>query len=392
MPGEKMKITVTDRAGIPLSPGSARVITDEGYLRVPGRVARIGVQQYLAGELGLTDRPSTDVIGVYRPPESVFDPVSLATYDNSAVTVEHPTEMVNAETHRQVSVGHAISDGRQEGDFVVVDLLIKDGDAIKAIDAGKCELSAGYVAEYVHEPGTAIDGTPYEFIQRGIAVNHIALVESARAGRLARLFDHKTPLEAVMSHKVTLDSGAKVEVADEASAILIQSTIDGLRKRVADAEEEKTKAELAKDEAEAKADALDEENEELKEKASEDSISKRLADVLAVTDAARKLAGAEFTCDSVSPLEIKRAALAARLPKRAWADKSEAYISAAWDSEMEKKESEDEDEEDEKSKTTDSHRQLGADLSKVKSGDAQTTLDAAYQARMERTANAWKGN
>lgn len=387
-----MKITVTDRAGIPLSPGSARIVTDEGYLRVPGRVARIGVQQYLAGELGLTDRPSTDVIGVYRPPESVFDPVSLSTYDNSAVTVEHPTEMVNAETHRQVSVGHAISEGRQEGDFVVVDLLIKDGDAIKAIEAGKAELSAGYLAEYVEQPGTTPDGTPYEFIQRGIAVNHIALCDQARAGRLARLFDHKTPLEAVMSHKVTLDSGVKIEVADEASAVLIQTTLDSLRNAVRDAEEAKTEAEAEKAKAEAKADALDEENEELKEKASEDSISKRLADVLAVTDAARKLAGAEFTCDSVSPLEIKRAALAARLPKRAWADKSEAYVSAAWDSEMEKKESEDEDEEDEKSKTTDSHRQLGADLSKVKVTDAQTTLDAAYQARMDRTANAWKGN
>lgn len=386
-----MKILLQDRAAIPVP--SQRTYTENGYLKVPGRVALAGnVQQYLASELGLADRPGNTVVNVYRPPESVFDPASLATYDNADVTVEHPTEMVDAGTFKRVAVGHAISPGRQEGIAVVVDLLIKDADAIKAIEGGKCELSAGYMAEYVEQPGVTPDGTPYEFIQRGIAVNHIALCDQARAGRLARLFDHKTPLEAVMSHKVTLDSGAKVEVADEASAILIQSTIDGLRKRVADAEEEKTKAELAKDEAEAKADALDEENEELKKQASEDSISKRLADVLAITDAARKLAGAEFTCDSVNPLEIKRAALAARLPKRAWADKSEAYVSAAWDSEMEKKEAEDEDEEDEKSKTTDSHRQLGDDLSKVKTGDAQTTLDAAYQARMERTANAWKGN
>ena len=386
-----MKILLQDRAAIHVP--SQREYTENGYLKVPGRVALAGnVQQYLAEELGLTDRPGNTVVNVYRPPESVFDPASLATYQGADITVEHPTEMVDAATYKRVSVGHAISAGRQEGNGVVVDLLIKDADAIKAIEAGKCELSAGYLAEYIRRPGTAPDGTPYEFVQDGIAVNHIAICDKARAGHLARLFDHKTPLEAVMSHKVTLDSGAKVEVADEASAILIQSTIDGLRKRVADAEEEKEKAEMAKDEAEAKADALDEENEELKEKASEDSISKRLADVLAVTDAARKLAGAEFTCDSVSPLEIKRAALAARLPKRAWADKSEAYISAAWDSEMEKKEAEDEEDEDEKSKTTDSHRKLADDMSKVKTGDAQTTLDAAYQARMDRTANAWKGN
>ena len=195
-----------------------------------------------------------------------------------------------------------------------------------------------------------------------------------------------------MTHKVTLDSGVKIEVADEASAVLLQSTIDGLRKAARDAEEAKAKAEAEKAKAEAKADALDEENEELKEKASEDSISNRLADVLAVTDAARKLAGTEFTCDSVSPIEIKRAALAVRNPKRAWADKAEAYVLAAWDSEMEKKEAEDEEDEKNKGSTADSHRQFGADLANVPTGDAQPTIDAAYQARMERTANAWKRN
>jgi len=386
-----MKILLQDRAAIPVP--SHREYSENGYLKVPGRVALAGnVQQYLASELGLTDRPGNTVVNVYRPPESVFDPASLATYDNADVTVEHPTEMVDAGTFKRVAVGHAISPGRQEGIAVVVDLLIKDAEAIKAIEGGKAELSAGYLAEYVEQPGTTPDGTPYEFIQRGIAVNHIALCDQARAGRLARLFDTKPAEEAVMTHKVTLDSGVKIEVADEASAVLLQSTIDGLRKAARDAEEAKAKAEAEKAKAEAKADALDEENEELKEKASEDSISNRLADVLAVTDAARKLAGTEFTCDSVSPIEIKRAALAVRNPKRAWADKAEAYVLAAWDSEMEKKEAEEEEDEKNKGSTADSHRQFGADLANVPTGDAQPTIDAAYQARMERTANAWKGN
>lgn len=389
-----MKILLQDRAAIPVP--SHREYTENGYLKVPGRVALAGnVQQYLAEELGLTDRPGNTIVNVYRPPESVFDPASLATYQGADITVEHPTEMVDAQTYKRVSVGHAVSAGRQEGNGVVVDLLIKDADAIKAIEAGKCELSAGYLAEYIRRPGTAPDGTPYEFVQDGIAVNHIAICDKARAGHLARLFDHKTAdKEPVMTYKVTLDSGQKVEVADESTSILIQSTIDGLRKRVVDAEEEKTKAEQAKDEAEAKADAKDEENEELKKQASEDSINKRLAEVLAVTDSARKVAGDKFVCDSVSPVAIMRAALDAAGVKckrhESWDAAPEAYVVAAFDMAEEKKDTEDEEEEDDKSKTTDSHRQLGADLSKVKTGDAQTTLDAAYQARMDRTANAWK--
>lgn len=384
-----MRILITDRQWLPVA--SHRERTENGYLKVPGRVALAGnVQEYLARELGLTDRAPNELVAVYRPPESVFDPASLASYDNADITIEHPDDLVSAETYDRVAVGHAISPGRQDGDAVVCDLLIKSADAISAIEGGKAELSAGYLAEYVREPGVTPDGTPYEFIQRDITINHIALCDRARAGRRARLFDHNPAKEADMTHKVTLDSGVKVEVADEATQALIQATIDGLRKRVADAEEAKAKAEAAKDEAEAKADAKDAENEELKKKASEDSIGKRLAEVIAVTDSARKLAGAEFTVDSVNPVEIKRAALAKRLPSRDWAAKSDAYVHAAWDSELERVQDEEEEEEGKKSKTTDSHRQLGHDLSKVPVTDAQKTLDAAYQARMERIANAHK--
>lgn len=376
------KILLLDRAAFPVS--TQREYTENGYLKVPGTVALAGnVQQYFASELGLNDRKPNEIINVYRPPEEVFDQESLGTYAHADVTDEHPKKMVDADTFKMVAVGHALGVGRPEGDAVVVDLIIKDADAIKAIESGKAELSVGYLAEYIHQPGTAPDGTAYEFIQRGIAVNHIALCDNARAGRKARLFDTEPAKGAVMTYKATLDSGASVEVADEATKTLIQTTIDGLRKRVADAEEEKAKAEQAKDEAEAKADAKDEENEELKKKASEDSVSKRVADVIAVTDTARKLAGEEFTCDSVNPVEIKRAALAVRLPKRAWADKSEAYIAAAWDAEVERKEAEDEEEEDDKSKTNDSHRALGKDLGKVKTGDAQATRDANYKAFLD---------
>lgn len=388
-----MKILIQDRASIPVP--SRREYTENGYLKVSGVVALAGnVQDYLASELGLTDRPGNTVVRVYRPAESVFDPVSLDSYATADVTVEHPTEMVDAATYRRDSVGHATGPGRREGDAVVVDMIIKDQAAIKAIEGGKAELSAGYLAEYIEQAGVSPTGEPHDFIQSGIVINHVALCDKARAGRTARLFDHKTPLEAVMSHKVTLDSGVKVEVADEATQTLIQSTIDGLRKRVADAEEAKTEAEAEKEKAEAKADATDEENEELKAKASEDSISRRVSDVLAATDSARKIAGAEFTTDSVSPLVIKRAAMDAAgvSCKRyeSWDKAPDAYVEAAFDMAEEKKDTEDEEEEDEKSKTTDSHRALAKDLSKVKTGDAQATIDAAYTARMDRLSNAWK--
>ncbi|RAW93968.1 MULTISPECIES: DUF2213 domain-containing protein [unclassified Photorhabdus] len=388
-----MRITVCDRVTFPVD--SQREITPEGYLKVPGRVARVGVQQYLASELGLTDRPPGQIVNVYRPPEEVFSPASLASYDNADITVDHPDDLVDATTFKSVTAGHAISPGRQDGDYVVVDLLTKDQYAIDAINNGKAELSAGYTSEYEKSSGIAPDGTPYEFIQRDITINHIALCDRARAGHRARLFDHKSTGVKPM-FKVVLDSGVHATVTDEATQQLIQSTIDGLKKRVKDAEEEKEKAEAAKDEAEkekeeaeAKSDAKDDEIEELKEKTSEDSISKRIADVMSARDAAMKIAGISFNCDSTDPLKIKRAALdAAGIKCRkytAWDKAPDTYVSAYFDAEEERRENEDDEEtEEEKQQANDSLKNFSRDMRKTKTTDAQSMRDSARQEWMDK--------
>lgn len=387
-----MRIFVRDRVAFPVP--SQREITPEGFLKVPGRVARSGIQQYLAMELNLDDRPPGQIVNVYRPPEEVFKLDSLASYDNADVTIDHPDDLVDAETFKEVTAGHAISPGRRDGDFVVVDLLIKDQAAIDAINRGKAELSAGYTSEYDKTPGTAPDGTPYELIQRDITINHIALCDQARAGHRARLFDHKPTGVIPMPIKVSLDSGVHVEVADEATAQLIQTTLGGLKKRVKDAEEEKEKAEAAKDEAEeelekekAKADAKDEEIEELKKKSSDDAISARVSDLLTVRDSAVKVAGTGFTCDSTDPLKIKRAALDAAGIKcrkfESWDKASDAYVTAYFDAEEERKESEDEDDPDEKERADDSLKNFSRDMKGAKAG-AQATRDSVRSAWLDK--------
>lgn len=367
---------------------TAREFTDNGYLKVPGKVARTGIQQYLASELGLTDRKPNDIVNVYRPPEEVFAQDSLASYDNADVTDDHPSDMVDSKSFKDVAVGHSISVGRQEGDFVIVDLLIKDQEAIDAITAGKSELSAGYEAEYVPEKGKTADGESYEFVQRKIRINHIALVDKARAGREARLFDKQTNQEITMNI-VTLDTGKTVEVADKATAQLIQNTIDSLRKQVKDAEEKKEEAEKAKDEAEAKAEKKDEELEEEKKKSSDAAIAERVQSVIDTMDKARKIAGDEFACESMDVNTIRREAMAKARPTVDWKSKSDHYVQAAWDMEVEKKMEEDEEEEEERKKANDSHKKVGKDLKGAKTND-KAVLDEAYEKAQERKANAWK--
>lgn len=312
-----MQITVThnDRKSFALN--SQRVYTDEGFLRVPGKAARTGIQEYLASELRLKDRAPNDIIRVYRPAEEVFNDESLQSYLGADVTNNHPPTLVNASTYRNTSVGVVTSVGRQDGDFVIVDMVIKDKDAIKAVETGKCELSAGYTAVYDDTPGTTPEGEPYDFRQTQIKINHVAIVDRARAGAMARIFDN---MEKKPMYQITTDTGVKVDVADAA----VVDAFKRLEQRVSDAE-------AAKETVQAQLDAAMEQVADLTTKCSDEALKARVEAIARVTTSARKVAGDEFTCDSMDPVAIKRAALAVKRPSVDWVEKSTAYVEAAFD-------------------------------------------------------------
>lgn len=345
-----MKCTVFDRAGYRIT---QREYTDEGFLKVPGRVARTGIQEYLARELGLDGDPMR-VVRVYRPEDEVFNDASLSTYDASDVTNNHPHALVTAATYKGLAVGVVRGPGRRDGDFVVCDLIVKDQKTIDEINSGKCELSAGYTAIYDHSPGVTEDGHAYDFIQREIRINHVAIVDRARAGANARVFDHN-PGGNTMPVLITTDSGRSVDVADPANAQVVADSFDRLLKRATDAESKADKAQAAADKA-------SEELIEARKASSDEAITVRVKSISATQALARKVAGDGFTCDSLDVIEIKRAALAVALPKRDWSDKSAGYVEAAFDAESEKDDKDDEDDGN------------GGKKPKMPAGDAATLL------------------
>lgn len=358
-----------------------REFTDEGFLKVPGRVARVGTQQYLARELDLTDRDPNDVITVYRPADEVFDAASLATYNGADVTNNHPTDLVNPETYRDVAVGTVVSAGRRDGDFVVADMIVKAKDSIEAVDSGKVQLSAGYTAIYDETPGVTPDGVAYDFIQRDIRINHVALVDRARAGFQARLFDNKP--KGLIMPRITLD-GTSVEVADEATAALITTNNDRLMKRVADAESDAAEAKKKADKAQAEKDAAEEETKKAKMKSSDEAIAARIAEVSTVKDAAVVIAGPDFTCDSVDLMTIKRAALAVSKDSIDWTKKDDNFVNVAFDM-AEPAEVAD------ASTVEEQRRKLAADSSTVTNPESDGK-PSARQAYHDSLSGAWKNS
>ncbi len=158
-----------------------QIETSEGYLvcrNVP--IARTGEQLYLAGELGLAGDPDR-LVRVYRPPEEVFAPQAVASFEGKPVTDGHPPEEVGPENYGAYARGH-LQNVRREGALLVADLYITDPALASDIrHKVKREISCGYTCTYQAEG----EG----FWQRDIRGNHAAVVPKGRAGREVAIKD-----------------------------------------------------------------------------------------------------------------------------------------------------------------------------------------------------------
>lgn len=193
----------------------------EGFLIKTGNIARTGVQEYLASELGLDGLDPMKVVRLYRPADEVFRPESMASFDGKPVTVDHPPVLVTRDNWKTYAVGD-VCNVRRSGDFMAAKIVLKDSAAINALKAGKHELSNGYTFTLDMTPGVAPDGQGYDGVQRNIRGNHLALVEAARCGSACRVLDHNPSIQGnnpMTTRKVVVD-GIPVEVSDTAAGAI----------------------------------------------------------------------------------------------------------------------------------------------------------------------------
>lgn len=253
---------------------------DDGYLVATARVARTGVQEYLASEIGdiaiSAGFKPNDVVRVNRPESSVFDDSTLKSITRIPVTVDHPSENVTADNWAEFAVGEVGDAYARDGEWIVVSPMIKDSSAIKAAKTTHQEISMGYTANIV----VAADKSIADFDMTDIKMNHLALVPRGRAGSKARIGDSwgaspvldnetgNSPINQRGGHMTT----KTVVLGDKAVQVLVEDA----------AEVERFKADSAKALADAQSahksaiDAKDSELGELKVKLAD--AEKELAD------------------------------------------------------------------------------------------------------------------
>lgn len=202
---------------------STRSYTLEGYLKCVN--VRLGkapqVRQYYAYEFPNLEGFSADqTINVYTPAEELFKPEAIKSWDGADATDYHPPKNeINAANWKDYHIGYC-ENVRQEGDYLLGDLLIKDKDSIDLIQNNeRLEMSLGYGATLVLEQGTAPDGTVYQAKFINFIGNHVALVKYGRCGGDCRIGDQKqTPPEGktmeVSVNGIRFDIGDNKPLAD----------------------------------------------------------------------------------------------------------------------------------------------------------------------------------
>lgn len=177
---------------------SARVLDTNGWYEVAGNpLSKVGVFPYRGSQIPGAPDPDR-VYQVLRPEEELSHPDCIASFrllpwiDNHVMLGSEEDGLTPAERKGiQGVIGEQVEyrDGTLFGNIKVFSQALAS-----AIENGKRELSCGYRCRY--EPMTGVhDGKAYDYVQRDIRGNHLALVQSGRMGPDVAVLDSSDPVQ-----------------------------------------------------------------------------------------------------------------------------------------------------------------------------------------------------
>ena len=179
-------------------PKESKRSTDwNGFMEVKDNpISKIGVYPYLGSEIPGAEDPDR-IYYVYRPAEELARQETIDSFKLMPFIDEHEilgkSGMPAERKGMQGTIGEQVY---YDEPYLRGNIKIHSSAAQSLIQAGKVELSPCYGCDWVKGDGT-FDGKPYQYTQRNIMGNHLALVEEGRTGPDVAVQDHR---------KFTLDS------------------------------------------------------------------------------------------------------------------------------------------------------------------------------------------
>ncbi len=177
---------------IVLDSKSNRYFDDNGYLVIKNnKIAKAGVFEYLGREI--SDKlPAGEIYKVFRP----WEELKKTAKDFEGMPVKFGHEWVEP-SKRDLKIGSISGEVKAEEPYLTADIKIYDKGAIEAVTGeGIVDLSPGYSAKYTAEAGE-YNGEKYDFMQRDIKYNHLAVVDNGRSGKDVKISDNKPDVSGV---------------------------------------------------------------------------------------------------------------------------------------------------------------------------------------------------
>lgn len=172
---------------------SAREKDNNGYVVIKNNpISRAGVFPYLGASIGA---PEPDkVYNVYRPAEELASEDCIDSFKLIPIVNDHTMLGEGFTPAEKKGVQGVVGEDVAFRNGVLYGNLKIFGETLKRlIQSGKKELSLGYRCLYEKASGT-FDGQGYDYVQRALRGNHLALVDRARCA------------VAVLDHHITMDS------------------------------------------------------------------------------------------------------------------------------------------------------------------------------------------
>lgn len=303
--------------------------TPEGYLTVNVPITRPGVFPY--------QRQDGTVQMEAKLPDEIFSDRTIRSARSKPVTDEHPNEPVTIANYQTYAKGMSHTDARVKDLKVYVSLTITDKALIEKIYDGKREISIGFLSDVVAESGI-YNGQQYEYVQRNIEINHIAIVDEGRAGpevairsdsdawQIENKGGHKMPVYKIDGKEFEVDSVVKAHIeklqAQVDSSNVKTAQIDSLQGRydALEAKLKNTEKELADEKA---------------KQVSADELDKHVEARVQLIDAAKQLLGDAFDFTGKTDREIKEAVISTTKQDFKGDGKSDDYINAFFDATVE---------------------------------------------------------
>ena len=200
------------------------------FERKDNPLSKTGVFPYLGRSIDPSAEPDR-MYGVFRPAEELGSLDTIESFkllpwiDNHVMLGSEEAGLMPAERKGiQGVIGEQVYFNPDDG-TLYGNIKLMSQAMMTLIESGKKELSCGYRCTYERSDGITPDGQPYQYIQRNIRGNHLALVDSGRMGPGVAVLDHldnrKEPAVADTEKKDGESGGLSLEDAKKHLAEIV---------------------------------------------------------------------------------------------------------------------------------------------------------------------------